>query len=135
MTERPTKPLCEECQSPYHYKSFCPYRRRTPIAVKTPLPRQTKPIAKRGKRTKEYDKWRDTVAKPYLDKTYGHVCAACKGLRCGNRMLDVDHIQNRSTHASQRMELSNVQYLGRFPCHVEKTTGMKPASQLNREAA
>lgn len=107
-------PFCTNCQSPFHTKTFCPYIKR-------------KAIAKRGKKTLAYEQWRDEVAKPYLDKTYGHECAACHGERCGNRQLDVDHIENRGSHPTKRMELNNVQYLGRFPCHVEKTNGVKAA--------
>lgn len=86
-----------------------------------PLPKATKPIKQKGKRTIEYEKWRDTVARPYLIKKYGEVCAECKGVRCGNIQLDVDHIKNRGSHYHLRMSLSNVQLLGRYPCHQEKT--------------
>lgn len=80
-----------------------------------------KPIPQKGKRTIEYEKWRDEVARPYLVKKYGRRCAACGGKRCGNKRLDVDHIKNRGSHYHLRMDLKNVQLLGRFPCHVEKT--------------
>lgn len=80
-----------------------------------------KPIKKKGKRTLEYEEWRDSVAIPHLDKTTGRVCQACFGERCGNKQLDVDHILNRGSHYNLKMNLSNVQYLGREPCHREKT--------------
>lgn len=105
MSMRP----CATCGKTGHTKTFC-YRNR-------------KPIRKKGKRTLEYERWRDEVAKPYLDMTYGRQCNACKGARCGNQQLDVDHVLNRGSHPSQRMNLDNVQYLGRYPCHVEKTNG------------
>ena len=82
-----------------------------------------KPIRQKGKFTLKYEKWRDTVARPYLIAKYGEVCAACGGARCGNRQLDVDHIKGRGSHPHLRMELSNVQLLGRDPCHREKTDG------------
>lgn len=82
-----------------------------------------KPIKKRGKRSEAYEVWKKTIAIPYLDKKYGRVCAACKGVRCGNQQLDVDHIKNRGSHPQLRMDVKNVQYLGRFPCHFEKTIG------------
>lgn len=80
-----------------------------------------KPIKKRGKRTDDYEQWRDTVAIPYLDEHFGRVCADCGGARCGNVQLDVDHIKTRGGHQDKKKDLSNVQYLGRFPCHYEKT--------------
>lgn len=79
-----------------------------------------KPIKQKGKKTLEYEAWRDNVAKPYLDKKYGRICNACYGNRCGNEQLDVDHIKNRGSNPSLRVSLVNVQYLGRV-CHRLKT--------------
>lgn len=80
-----------------------------------------KQIKQKGKQSIRYEEWRDNIAIPFLDKTYGRICNACKGARCGNRQLDVDHILNRGSHPQLKMSLDNVQYLGRFPCHSEKT--------------
>ena len=82
--------------------------------------KRKKPIKQAGAKTELYNIWRDTIAKPYLDKKYGHVCSACKGKLCGNKQLDVDHILKRGSHPELKMALSNVQYLGRYPCHWEK---------------
>lgn len=82
-------------------------------------------IPKIGKETIEYNKWRDTVAKPYLDKKYGRVCQACFGDRCGNKQLDVEHTKGRGGHHELKMVLSNVTYMGRYPCHFEKTNNIK----------
>lgn len=79
-----------------------------------------KPINQKGKRTLEYEEWRDTIARPYLIKTYGPVCADCGGTRCGNKQLDVDHKKKRGSNPSLKMDLNNVQLLGRYPCHWEK---------------
>lgn len=79
-----------------------------------------KRIAQKGRKTVEYEKWRDEVAIPYLVKKYGRKCAACAGARCHNRNLDVDHKIKRSLRPDLVMELSNVQFLGRIPCHAEK---------------
>lgn len=72
---------------------------------------------KKGKKTLAYEEWRDTTAKPYLDNTFGHKCAQCG--RTEN--LEVDHINNRSTHPEAIMSLDNVQYLCAYPCHHNKT--------------
>ena len=37
--DKPTKPLCKICDSPYHYQSFCPQKPKKPIAVNKPLKR------------------------------------------------------------------------------------------------
>lgn len=76
----------------------------------------------KGAKTLKYEHWRDTVAKPYLNKTYGHVCAH---LGCTETEgLQVDHILNRSTHPQLVMELSNVQYLCGIH-HLNKTFHIK----------
>lgn len=78
-----------------------------------------KPLKVRGKRTKEYDKWRRDIAVPYLDKTFSHQCS-----NCGRTdQLDIDHIKSRGAHPELRMELSNIQWLCR-PCHQLKTDGI-----------
>ena len=127
----PVQRLCKDCgRSIIIWNSTqtrCPKCQKARSKAKPPKPlqRSTKPIKKKGKRTTEYERWRDEVAIPYLDMTYGRICAGCKGVRCGNQQLDVDHILNRGSHPALRMNLDNVQYLGRYPCHVEKTNGIK----------
>lgn len=79
-----------------------------------------KRITQKGPKTIEYEAWRDEVARPYLDKHFGRVCASCGGTRCGNNQLDVDHKLKRGSRADLKMDLDNVQYLGRYPCHFEK---------------
>lgn len=78
--------------------------------------KKRKPIAKVGKKSRDYTKWRDTVAKPFLDDYYGHTCAVCGT----TENLDVDHIKNRGSHPELVCELTNVQYLCRT-CHYRKT--------------
>ncbi len=89
--------------------------------AKTPKPR--KAIRQRGKRTIRYEQWRDEVAKPYLDRTFGHLCVACGKGDYGMHILDVDHKKNRGSHPELIRDLDNVQYLGRIPCHQLKTEG------------
>jgi len=79
-----------------------------------------KRIDQKGKKTLEYEEWRDTVAIPYLTKHFGKVCALCGGERCKNRQLDVDHKLKRGSNPALKMDLNNVQFAGRYPCHYEK---------------
>ncbi len=95
---------CKHCDSHLHSSFYC-FRK----------PR--KPISQRGERAIEYEKWRDTVAKPYLDKKFGHVCSV---LGCNATQVDVDHIKNRGSNPHLKMKLDNVQYLCRAH-HREKT--------------
>jgi len=99
--------LCANCGSPRHYQTFCPYKKR-------------KPISKRGKQTILYETFRDTVAKPYLDKKYGHVCSV---KTCDvTDSLDVDHIKTRGGHSALKMDVKNLRYLCR-PHHRQVTDG------------
>lgn len=110
----PAKP-CSYCNYPGHTKFSCPVMPRQKLVAK-------KPMNIKGKKTLAYEKWRDTVARPYLDKTFGHKCAKCGG----TENLEVDHIENRSTHPDKIMSLENIQYLCAYPCHHNKTYRINP---------
>lgn len=79
-----------------------------------------KPIAKKGRETLLYEKWRDAVAKPYLDKRYGHICSmrGCSE----SEGLEVDHIKTRGSRHDLKFDVKNVQYLC-FYHHRLKTDG------------
>lgn len=97
---------CKYCGETTHYPFQCRLN-----------PKPRKRIKQKGKNTLKYEKWRDTVAKPYLD-SLGHRCVLC-----GNTQhLDVDHIKTRGSRADLKMVLTNVQYLCR-DCHRMKTDG------------
>lgn len=102
---------CKVCSSDTHTAFLCPKRARKPLTTK-------KRLNNRGKKVMAYEHWRDTVAKPYLDRTYGHVCAT---VGCEETdSLDVDHVLNRGSRPDLVMDLTNVQYLCRQH-HYEKT--------------
>lgn len=89
-----------------------PLQRRKPLVAK-------KRMNKKGRQQLEYEKWRDGVAKPFLDETFGRVCSTpgCEA----TEGLQVDHIKNRGSRADLKMDLENVQYLCAYPCHYNKT--------------
>ena len=64
-------------------------------------------MKKIGRRGLAYIEWRDTVAIPYLDEKFGHVCSV-EG--CFSGVVDVCHIKKRSTHPSLKMDLNNIIY-------------------------
>lgn len=74
-----------------------------------------KPIKQKGRRSIAYDKWRDEVAKPYLDQVFGHRCAECGA----TTQLDVAHIEERGSRPDLAKVLSNVRYLCRN-CHLKE---------------
>jgi len=68
---------------------------------------------------KEYERWkkfRDEVAKPYLDETFGHFCVDCKA----TGSLDIDHIKTRGSRPDLKYDLKNLTYKCRL-CHIKKT--------------
>jgi hypothetical protein len=85
--------------------------------------KQRKPIAQKGKKTIEYEKWRDIVARPYLDEKYGIGCFDCgilpplKPYSDTERYRhDVAHIVGRGRDITKKMVLTNVRYKCRR-CH------------------
>ncbi len=103
--EKLKKPLCSNCGSEYHYQTFCPYKKN-------------KAIKQRGKKTEIYETFRDKVAKPYLDKKYGHVCSFKGCTETEN--LDVDHIKTRGAHPELKMDVKNLRYLCRYHHSLRK---------------
>ena len=115
---------CRDCDIEYNTFSTlqtrcpkCQYARQKP--PKRYEFKQRKPIKQRGKEYKRWELFREKIAIPYLDKKYGHVCSCC-GV---GGALDVDHIQNKGSHFDLKYDLSNLQFLCRFPCHYKKTAG------------
>lgn len=81
-----------------------------------------KPITKQGKRYREYEQWKRTIAIPFLDESFGHVCD-WEG--CGaTENLDVDHIKTRGSRPDLKMNLTNIRYLCRYH-HRLVTDGYK----------
>lgn len=94
----PTLHLCSICGG-CHYETFCRMKPR-------------KPIAKIGKRAKEYEMFKRKVARPYLDKKYGRKCSI--NLCNETTYLDIHHIKTRGSSASSKMDLENLVYLCRY---------------------
>jgi len=98
---------------------------RLVVAWVGPLPKPPKKekaapkrMRNKGPATLKYEHWRDTVAIPYLDATYGHICSVCG---CGGA-LDVAHIKGRGANAHLKMVLMNVKYLCRYD-HMKADSG------------
>lgn len=110
--------LCGSCIR--SRQALKPSKPRTPLPrSQKPLKRSTKPIAQRGKHAKQWAMFRDKVAKPYLDKKYGHICSVVGCNETEN--LDVDHIFGRGAHPELRYVVTNLRYLCRAH-HVSRTS-------------
>jgi len=106
--------ICSNCGSNKHSSLQCFQKPR-------------KRISQRGQKTLEYETFRDTVAIPYLDKRYGHVCSV-KGCPITEN-LDVDHIRGRGSHPQLKFDVMNLRYLCRLH-HSLKTDGKLPDYRL-----
>lgn len=116
---------CKKCGEPFMAYNTIQNKCRQ-CTLKT-----AKPIAQRGDRTKLYEKWRDTIARPHLIRVHGNICQECKRPArqyhdsLGNlkeATLDVAHIVGRGRDASKKMDIKNVRLLCR-PCHRLETDG------------
>ena len=101
---------CKLCEKQGHWQYQCYYRPAKPKKI-------YKPPKRYGKKSIEYKVWRDAVAIPYLDKTYGHTCVDC-GI---GGALDIDHVLSRGSRPDLKQDLSNIVYRCRS-CHIKKTS-------------
>ena len=107
-----------------HQSAFCfkkPPTKRA-LELRRKAQQRHKPIITKkrpnpfGKAATKYGEWRDTVAIPYLTKTFGYRCVMCGS----TDNLDVDHIKKRGSHPELKYSLENVRFLCR-PCHIKIT--------------
>ena len=80
-----------------------------------------KPLPKTGKEFSRYEHWKKTVAVPYLDAHYGHVCTI---MGCSDTKVDIDHIKTRGGHPELKYNLTNIRYLCRQH-HRQITDGIR----------
>jgi len=73
-------------------------------------------------RQKEYLKWKEQIARPYLLERDGDRCNCCMQWK---EQYDIDHIKSVGSHPELKRDLDNMQLLCRFPCHRNKTDHIK----------
>jgi len=110
---------CKDCKD--EYNTFSNLQTRCPTCQRQHInPKQQKPIKQKGKRSIQYEKWRDFIGKPHLIRVYGNQCTWCgrskEHLDMLGIPLDVDHIKTRGSHSELKMDIKNVRLLCR-DCH------------------
>lgn len=98
------------------------------VKQRTPIKRSQKRIPQKGRGGKQYDKWRDLVARPHLDRRDGLLCNNCKAPPPTDETTGVEgrhqvaHIIGRGRDSSKKMDVDNVRYLC-GDCHDRETKG------------
>ncbi len=90
---------CAECGSPFHYQTFCPFKKRKAIAVNK-LPNK---IGKAGKRTqKAVQQWKKSQ-RPNHEGYY--ICYMCGAWVT---YLVAEHVKSKARHPELRADPNNL---------------------------
>lgn len=110
MPTTPSKPLCSICDSPYHYQTFCPFKKK-------------KAIPKQSAKEQEYQIWKEEIARPILIERDGNKCSCCGRPARRGEKLDIEHTLTKGSRPDLKRDLDNMKLFCRFPCHRNKTDG------------
>lgn len=80
--------------------------------------KKPKPIKKVSKKQSEYETWLIKVARPAVIERDGDYCRCCLMVHYPH---DLDHVDGKGHNPSRKRDITNLQLLGRFPCHRNKT--------------
>ena len=159
MNEKPTKPLCKICDSPYHYQSFCPRKERKPIKVtkplyaKTPIPihpitkrkkpkggatERQKAIARADKYFSQYIRLRDSINGTHFKCI---VCGKIKPISqadCGHfisrRYFGVRWVETNAHAECVSDNRNNDKHLRNYTMFMYKKYGVAHVQLLNKKA-
>jgi len=114
--------VCKLCGG-NHYRTFC-YKNRKPIKVTNPQPlKRGKRLRRQSDKEKEYQVWKETVARPALIERDGNACSCCHRGAYHEEKLDIEHTLNKGSHPALKRDLNNMTLMCRIPCHRNKTDG------------
>jgi len=105
------KAICKSCGEEGHYAYTC-WRKAKKV------PKQI------SDKQAEYNLWLEEVARPAVIERDGEVCD-CEGGCSATTNLDLDHRLGKGSHSSLKKNIDNLHLLCRFPCHRNKTDGIK----------
>lgn len=84
-----------------------------------------KPINQVSDKQVIYHKWLEAEVRPFLIKRDGNQCSCCHRLAYKNEKLDIEHTLGVGSHANLKRDVNNMTLMCRFPCHRNKTDGIK----------
>lgn len=103
------------------YSDYCVTHKPRKAIISKKRPRQ------QSDKEKEYQVWKETVARPALIGRDGNYCSCCGRPPYSDiqhdEHFDIDHIKNKGSHVALKRDLANLQLLCRWPCHSLKTDG------------
>lgn len=100
---------CKHCGKDNHFSFQC-------FKIK-------KPINKQSDKEKEYQNWKEGVARPYLILRDGNYCSCCKRPARAREKLDIEHTLTKGSRPDLKKDLNNLKLFCRIPCHRLKTDG------------
>lgn len=118
--------VCTFCGGQGHIADRCYKKPRKLPKNGNPLSRPNRPIVvrralpKQSQKEKDYQQWKETVARPFIIKRDGNMCSCCMRPAYEGEKLDIDHIKGKGSHPSLKRDLDNFQLLCRV-CHQRKT--------------
>lgn len=80
--------------------------------------KQPKPIRKVSSKQASYERWLIKEARLAVIERDGDICRCCFRVHYPH---DLDHIDGKGHNPSRKRDINNLQILGRFPCHNNKT--------------
>lgn len=78
-----------------------------------------KAIPKQSDKEKEYQVWKEEVARPFVIERDGVFCQCPGG--CNKLGTDLEHEEGKGSHPERKRDLTNLRLFCRYPCHDFKT--------------
>lgn len=89
------------------------------------LHKPRKAIPKQSDKEKQYQMWKEDIARPYLISKYGNNCFCCGRSAYPGEKLDIEHTLTKGSRPDLKRSFSNLSLYCRYPCHRNKTDGIK----------
>ena len=107
------------------YSEYCvSHKPRKPIKTNSVLKTKKRPKQQSDKE-KEYQVWKEQVARPALiERDGGNYCTCCGRPAYNGEKLDIEHTLTKGSRPDLKRDLDNLTLMCRYPCHFRKTNGL-----------